>query len=463
MLLPAIVLSAALADAATRAPQSHLTMPVCQYPDTYQFSPAKCALEFRNDGDRPITISKLTPGSSRDSVAPSSLVIAPRSSAYAQATIVPAYEIGRVHRIFRFESDEAGQPSPKRVAEAVGFVSNVLDDPKPVLDFGVIKLDKQQEERAIRLESREVFPFRIEKILDAPSYVSARIGDDGQTIIARIRPDAPWGVHQSDYLKVSLNTPNQKEAWVAIHVDVHGEVVPNVNPVSLGLFRKGTKNEFTIRLTSRTGRSFRVGEIHSDGIIATSSVEPCVPIDDGCKLIRMRVSDEQPKGPIAAEVRVELPDFERVLPIRAWGMYVDKDTKVRNFNDEIKQSAQTSTTGQMSSVGPEAKFDVKKILEQKATESLTPPPGTGPLLKWSVAHEESIHGYAVYRSSSESGPFVRINEHIIRARGSGGDSSQYQWRDTSAIAGSTYWYYIGTILSSGSKEKLSSPQRVVAK
>lgn len=465
MLVQTLGLWVALSSSAAAPVRSDLELPVCRFAETYQFASATCTLEFRNSSARPISISGLTPGSTRDSVSPDALIVPPHSSAYATATISPTHEVGRTRRIFRFLSDEPGQLSPNRVAEAAGFVASVLDQPKPVLNFGVVKIRSASTEQKISLDSKEVERFKIEKILEAPSYVDARIGNDGRSIIARIKPDAPWGLHQSDFVRLAINTPRQREVWVGVEVDVHGDVVPAANPLSLGLFRKGSRNEFTVRLDSETGKDFRVGRVQAEGLQGDSKVEPCEPARAGCRLVRYTVSEAQPKGQIAAIVRIELPDFNQTVPVYAWGMLVDKDTQVRNFNEEMKASASASDSGAVSKAPVQPVLDLKQALKS-GTQLVepSPPPGRGPLLKWTVLHEELIHGYAVYRAVSQDGPFVRISEETIAKSSDGGDGAgRYQWRDTSAEPGLTYWYYIGTIQNNGLKEALSSPQKITAK
>src|SRR5687768_4051225 len=132
MLPQSLILTATLANSLAAPAQPSLILPPCKFADTYQFESAKCAIEFRNSVEDPIAVSGLTHGSPRDSIAPKSFVVLPHGSAYAEASISPAYEVGRIHRIFRFQSNESNQLSTNRVSEATGFVANVLDDPKPV-------------------------------------------------------------------------------------------------------------------------------------------------------------------------------------------------------------------------------------------------------------------------------------------------------------------------------------------
>jgi hypothetical protein len=97
----------------------------------------------------------------------------------------------------------------------------------------------------------------------------------------------------------------------------------------------------------------------------------------------------------------------------------------------------------------------------RAINPPTPPPGTGPLLKWSTATEDSVHGYQIFRSDSADGPFVLQNAKTLLVHPDTG--SIYQWRDPNAESGKAYWYYIGVVYKNGKKENLSSPQRTVAK
>ncbi|MCR6701350.1 MAG: hypothetical protein NVV68_09455 [Dokdonella sp.] len=109
--------------------------------------------------------------------------------------------------------------------------------------------------------------------------------------------------------------------------------------------------------------------------------------------------------------------------------------------------------------------DIREVLKAKVREIQGPPPaGRGPLLKWSVANEEAVYGYVILRGDSESGPFERVSKDTIPAGTfEEGYANAYQWRDTSAVVGQTYWYSIGLINKDGTKDSLTGPQRVVAK
>jgi hypothetical protein len=461
-MLPEIITSLALL-AAPRAP-SHLTLSQCQFPETYQFSTVECSLELRNDGDKPIAISKTSVTVQGDSISPASLVVPPHGVAYAQVRIAVGNSVGRTRRIFHLETNEPGQA--ERSAEAIGYVATILDEPRPALNFGVVNLGSPATEQSLTLGSREVRDFHISEVLSAPDYVSVSIDKDGRTVHAKVKDDAPWGLHESDFIKLRVNAPQQQQVWVAVKTDVHGEVIPDANPFSLGLMRQGNANEFMIRLTSRSHQDFRVGPITVERTKGTAEAVPCVPAAKGCKLVRLRIASDQQTGSVGGLVTVDLPDYQRKLPIYVWGMLVGAKTEVKDFDKEMQRAAELkakSGAGAESRVAPDSRLDLKQAIKQGVSKTdLAPPAGNGPLLKWSVAHEELVYGYAIYRADAETGPFVRVNKDTIRVVPSDGGGA-YQWRDTSAESGKTYWYYIGVLDNTGSKQQLSGPQKVVAK
>jgi hypothetical protein len=90
------------------------------------------------------------------------------------------------------------------------------------------------------------------------------------------------------------------------------------------------------------------------------------------------------------------------------------------------------------------------------------PNGRGPLLKWSVVNDDGVHGYQIFRSAMESGPFLLLNPETIPSKVSDSSGAQnYEWRDESAEKGKTYWYYIGIVNKDGTKRKLSNPHKKV--
>jgi hypothetical protein len=84
------------------------------------------------------------------------------------------------------------------------------------------------------------------------------------------------------------------------------------------------------------------------------------------------------------------------------------------------------------------------------------------MLHWVLAKDLGVYGYAVYRSDSENGPFVRVNSELVKSD-STGEGGSYAWHDGTAVSGHTYWYYIGMVGQNGIKSRLTDPQKAVAK
>ncbi len=61
-------------------------------------------------------------------------------------------------------------------------------------------------------------------------------------------------------------------------------------------------------------------------------------------------------------------------------------------------------------------------------------------LSWSILAGGDVHGFHVWRSLWDGGPYKRLTHAAVPARGQGGGLSDYTWADASAAVGPTYWY-----------------------
>ncbi|MBA8883935.1 hypothetical protein [Dokdonella fugitiva] len=452
-----------LLAATATGPQTHLTISPCRIGEHQQFDVASCDIEFKNDGDKPITISKGEAALPWDMVEKGAVVPA-HGTSYIKATVDLRDSVGFVKRSFRFATSEPGQLAV-RGASVHAFVSTVLDQVAPKIDFEAVKLSGPMPTKSISLSSREVADFRILSITEKPAYVDARVGDDGRTVYATLRKDAPWGL-QHEKIKLRTNVPQQPQAWISVDVNVIGDVAPSGNPFSFGLMRTNANNEFLLRLTSESGKDFKVATAKLDGIKGRVDVTACVVASPGCRMLRIQVANDQQRGRLQGTLLVELPEFHRTLPIEVVGMLLPPDYVVHDFEKDLEKSGQAaSITTASPSTGAPAGIDLKQAIKQQVHRNDSPPPaGDGPLLKWSVANEGTVYAYIIYRSDSESGPFVRVNKELIRAADDEGNAfGTYQYRDNSAVPGRTYWYQIGTVKGTGEKAPLSGAQKVVAK
>jgi hypothetical protein len=454
--LAQLLFSAAVAASPPSAPTSLVTED-CEFGEAYAFNHAECQMELRNQGEKPIRVSEFKSNKPNDAMEPGELLLAPHAHAYLKANLGIGNETGHVRHVFVFRSDEPGHEN--RVITARGYVMTVLDD-RPLLDFGVVDVTHESQTKNVELSSHDTAGFRIEKILSVPDWLEVKLASDGHGLAAKVRADAQWGFHV-DQVKLSTNSQLQKEVWVGVQADIHGTVVPASNPLDMGLLRTGNRNEQKIRLTSTTGKDFTIGKVELEGLKGEAKPQLCVPPVAGCRMVQLTIADDQPLGSVKGKLWVDLPEFHQRLPIALWGMLVAKETQIEKV--EAAKLLEEKRKRDATSVAPN--YDVNlntaiKSVVQAANEA--DPPGKGPLLKWSVANEQLVHGYQIFRADLDTGPFLLLNKSSIPARRDA-SGSVYQWRDNSATSGKTYWYYIGILYNDGHKQQLTGPQKVVAK
>lgn len=427
--------------------------------EIYQTNTGHSTILFNNIGDKPVKILSVTPATAEDKISDFKLpaTVAPKTSINIPVLVFDGMESGHNNHLFKIETDIAKHPSFTVPVHL--FSLSVLDGPKPRADLGTVNVNAAPPVKTVTLSSREVPDFRITGIVATPDFATARIEPDGKTVSITGKADAAWGSHDG-YVKVALNSNVQPQAWIQVTADVHGAVIPSSDPVDMGVFHN-TKLPFVVQLKSRDGKPVRLGKVELDGFRGQLSKEPCVGSAAGCAQIGIKVSDQQSAGVLRGKLLVDLPDFHRQLPIRIGGLYMPESVKVHSINEAMEKNSKASTEA--------PSLDLKSAL-QKSTQAMaaTPPadpPGHGPLLKWQVSNENNVYGYLVYRGDAENGPFLRVNKEIVHVDGDKGDgvTSTYSWRDNSATAGKTYWYYVGLLNRDGTKQQLSGPQEVKAK
>jgi hypothetical protein len=340
-------------------------------------------------------------------------------------------------------------------------VQSVLDQYLPKFDFGTVTRETEWPiKRSVTLSSREVGDLRVTGVESAPAWLDVTLGADGRTVNASLKKDAPWGLTHNGaaYVKVGLNAPQQPHAWIEVDMNVHGDVVPDADPFQLGMLRSVGKHDFLLRLTNPDGKDFKLGKLALQGINGKVGSKACVPAAAGCRLISLSISNDQPQGRLLGKLEIELPELQKTLPVEVFGLMLAPETKIHDLSElEPASGAQSS-----AEVPAETKLTDALANAVKAEEP--PPPGNGPLLRWSVAHQTRVYGYLIYRAETDNGPLKRVNKEIIPAVAEGKKfSGDYQWRDVKTEPGKTYWYQIGIVNRDGSKEDLSGRQKVVAK
>jgi hypothetical protein len=432
---------------------SQLMIQNCDVGEVYAFNSAECQIEVTNEGDTPIHLSKFLPEKDGDSIEPASASVAPKERVYLHARINTGNGLGGSPHVFRFHTDERG--SENGIASAFAFVTSALDDPRPLLDFGLAD-SAHSEEKQWELSSHEVPNLRLTKVIEKPSWLEVRISEDGRRVVGQVRRDAFWGIH-ADYIKLQTNSTDQPQVWVSAKADVRGEITPSSNPFDLGLMRVGNPHEYRVVLTNRSHKAFKVGNIELKDVSGHARIESCEPAGDSCKMLVLNLTDEK-AGTIQGHVWIEFPDLQQKLHLALFGLLVSKDVQVKPLDP--KKLAAENLEGR----SVDAPIDLQKSVKQAITKTEeVPPPGNGPLLKWTIANGSGIHGFQIFRGNTEDGEFLLLNKKSIRSTAETADPASYQYRDNTAVSGKVYWYYIGILYNDGHKQQLTGPQKVTAK
>lgn len=79
-------------------------------------------------------------------------------------------------------------------------------------------------------------------------------------------------------------------------------------------------------------------------------------------------------------------------------------------------------------------------------------------LRWTAGSEAGAYGYLVYRAEDRSGPFIRVNDAVIRVPTDGEDRHSYEFADAGLTPGKTYYYYLDVVSREGVKQRFSGIQ-----
>ncbi|MEO7430815.1 MAG: hypothetical protein ABIR62_02010 [Dokdonella sp.] len=453
-------------SAGESSPRSNLVVAPCDGGDRQQFEVFNCDIPLKNIGDTPIVVSRATAINASDSIDGGSVTVPAHATAYIVARVNVQDRIGYVKRSFKFSTSEPGVLA-SRASNVMAFVSTALDQKAPTMDFGAVDAENEQPVKVVALSSREVQGFRIVEVLAKPDYLDVSLDANSLEVRAKMKKGAPLGLHH-DKIKLKINTPLQAEAWISVEANVQGAVRVDGNPFSLGLMRTNGKNEFLVRVSSVAGKDFNLGQLTLEGVQGHATAEPCSPAAEGCKLVRLTIAGDQARGRVQGMLNIELPDEKRKLPVELVGMLLSPEMEVHDFNKELDRARERKGEAKSNVTSPsEASkaIDIGKALVRSTDKvHAAPPEGQGPLLAWSVANEQTIYAYMIYRADAEAGPFLRINKDLIKASAADGTSTgSYQWRDNSAKPGKIYWYYIGLLKTDGEKERLTGSQKMIAK
>ncbi|HEY0178764.1 MAG TPA: hypothetical protein VGC30_03910 [Dokdonella sp.] len=437
---------APMPHAASVADGDALVVHDCSYGEVYEFTEAGCSASIENTGTRPLKLS-IVPVQPRNTVAPNAITLGPRARVPLSLRVVTDDVAGAITWTYRIDH---GRDSP-HFLRASGFISSVLDVSRPEIKFGSLDAANLPSLQTIALTSSLDPRIRVTQVLSAPPMLQAVIGPDAKSLTVQVGPDAPWG-SLDGVVKLALDHAQQKQVWVHVTGNVVGDVAPPDNPHWVGEIAWQPKNVLKVPLIDRDGRDFSIGNVSSTEFAATYDSAECEPARSGCRTLLIHVSKSQPAGMFKSNLDVVLPDRNKHLRVGIQGVLGERPKP----GGPASPPAITKIPVDM----PQADDGITAVPPLKVQPD---PPGAGPLLKWTVNQQRSVYGYQILRGNSADGPFELMDPHVMPKIDNGRGPVAYRWRDTSAVKGQAYWYYVVVLYSSGDRHALSAPQRTIAK
>lgn len=427
--------------------------------EKHQFSEITHDVRVWNNSDKPVSVVALTKLIGLGHATINKETIKPQESALVHLDVPLERSIGRTSSRFLLETKESGQAERYSI-RVTGYVESALDDPNEVMDFGTLQKGKAAEKKVLAFSSAEYPNLRVTKVLESPAFVTVSVVNDGRAISVQPGHFTMLGLN-SALIKLALNSPTQSEAWVQVVAEVQGSVVPDQDPLIFGLQRQGHRVPVRLQLSDRQGREFEASMPKIEDARMDVAATDCFPTGTkGCRAFLFTVQKVQPLGQIFGKAIFNLPDTKEILTVNFAGMLLDDKTPVQPLDKILKRAPEI---GQSADKVSEPLAQAIKHSVSPAVEAVVPP-GIGPLLKWQVANEAGIYGYAIFRGDEPDGHFIRVNTDILKAHNGGDDTNaSYQWRDTSAGKGHIYWYFITIYYNDGHKQQLTGPQKVIAK
>ncbi len=77
------------------------------------------------------------------------------------------------------------------------------------------------------------------------------------------------------------------------------------------------------------------------------------------------------------------------------------------------------------------------------------------VITWTVESEQGTAGYNLLRAESADGPFAQVNKALIAVTGDPVVSHQYSYTDDAVVCGTTYWYKLEEVETSGTRTMIN--------
>ncbi len=515
--LAALLFAASASSAQVRGPEKGPGMestappglvieePHTSFPDAFQLTTITRTFRFSNRGPREVVIQEglgIKEGA-RVTFSPS------RVPPGAGGTVQVEQDLGAIlgATSFRFAiiTDEPGVARYRMSLS--GFVLSAYTPELPLASFG--RLARGQEaERAIELFSREVDRLEVRRVEGAPAFLHVDVGEraglagEGLVVRLRLQGRPPLGL-STGQVTLWTNVETQPRYVVNYTAEVFGDVEPDAHPLSFELVRMGEPKTIDVQLRSRSGNAFEVkGVTDSLGVVDVDT-EPCPGTGPGpspCVILHATAGVEGPMN-LAGVLDVHIGGDPEPLPLRYGGWVISPNTVVRQLGDAGADTifagagAGASSSPLGDSVAPASAADTPRTAVPPApvaprtpapsptpsapapavspNPSVSPTPAAAPKaapeapgtrgtrIAWKSRNDESLYGYIVYRADKEIGPFRRVSD-VIRTKDAPDVAHEYEFRDTTARPGRTYFYYLDTVSQRGLTERFSPVRAATA-
>jgi hypothetical protein len=94
-------------------------------------------------------------------------------------------------------------------------------------------------------------------------------------------------------------------------------------------------------------------------------------------------------------------------------------------------------------------------LSDSELKTLVPDGSPGKVrVRWATESQDNVFGFNVMRTTTEGGPYAKINRSVIPGEGTTNLPMSYCYLDTTAERGKTYWYYIEEVTLDGQRKAI---------
>jgi Protein of unknown function (DUF1573) len=408
-------------------------------------------VKVSNNTDKPVAVRGVEAIFSRDKVKyPAS--IGPGETAVFEIEANLALDSGVFRRTYHIFTDRDEKLDTQIVLS--GYAWSFINTPQREFDLGTVDLLEPLKTLRWEIPQQTESKLAVTEVLSSPDFIDARIVDDGKAVAITPKAGIPLGAIVTR-LVVRLKDVDGAvtDTKIELRGNALGQVAPNANLVTFGLFQGDKAQETRIVLTDRKQQPLRIQRVEASAGISKAVARECVKPDKACREIDVSVAPGGKTGMFNEDVKVYLEGGGQPVKVLVTGMRVKPGTQVVDLKDGKKDQKEPEG-------GASAAVSNQPLIAQMRKAAAPDPvleaePGTGPLLKWQVEDERQAYGYVIFRADAESGPFLRVSRPIIKRISEESQGASYQWRDRATKAGSTYWYYIATVYTDGHRERLS--------